>query len=432
MARIQTPLKGITTTSVYEDGDCYSLVNLREKNGALKPVSPRKVMQTLSRHYERIFVHQNSGYENWIGICKESNAQGIYYSVYYDILDEPKFISSVSKEVTGIEQIGNTLSIVTEDRISYLLYKNEEYISLGALPSIPLIRFGQNKTYTYRRNFKDEGYDFEQISTQNTEFLKNSIKGMVFKFMEEINEQSYTENGKTGLKLFDAHFVRWAFRLYDGTLTKHSPPILLMPEQNILALKKFDYKFGGDYLNPEWSFVEVNGYTLSMDYDFSVDEKWKDIIKSVDLFISSPLGLSNIENIRSDFYMPDNEQVEINLIKEITADLVETAKDCSLYYLVRSIDLESSSGKETFPSEKFTISKMDDLPHQETMSDDHFSQHTYGANLTYAYNNRLHLAGVNTTFLMDLRIVSFNGIDLTTEYRKSHAPMEKWQLRWNW
>ena len=63
------PVNGISTTSAYADGDCLSLVNLRKKNGALKPVSPRQVERFLKGTYDALFVHQlPNTQDNWIAI----------------------------------------------------------------------------------------------------------------------------------------------------------------------------------------------------------------------------------------------------------------------------------------------------------------------------------------------------------------------------
>ena len=62
-------IKGITTTSAYQDGDCMFMQNVRKKNGMLKPVSPRKISYTLLNQFNELFVHQlPSGNENWIGV----------------------------------------------------------------------------------------------------------------------------------------------------------------------------------------------------------------------------------------------------------------------------------------------------------------------------------------------------------------------------
>ena len=67
--KIQVPINGISTSPVYKDGATISLVNLRNKAGALEPIPPRKITKTLSDTYDLVFVHQlPSTGENWIGV----------------------------------------------------------------------------------------------------------------------------------------------------------------------------------------------------------------------------------------------------------------------------------------------------------------------------------------------------------------------------
>lgn len=132
MSRIKTPITGITTTSSYEEGSCYSLVNFRPKNRTLYPVATRKVMQELSLKYDIVFVHQNNDYKNWIGVINDEN----YSSVCWDILSEkPKNIQShIQGKINSVQQIGNTVSLITNDNIYYLFYQNKDYTFLGEIP----------------------------------------------------------------------------------------------------------------------------------------------------------------------------------------------------------------------------------------------------------------------------------------------------------
>jgi hypothetical protein len=83
MKRVQTGLKGITTASTYEDGDMYSLVNLRRKGGVLHPVAPHAAEQELCDTYDLYFIHKNEDWAHWIGIKNDS--AGGTSTVYLDI-----------------------------------------------------------------------------------------------------------------------------------------------------------------------------------------------------------------------------------------------------------------------------------------------------------------------------------------------------------
>jgi hypothetical protein len=218
--------------------------------------------------------------------------------------------------INSIQQTGNTLSLITSDNVYYLLYrKNKEseesrdYIFLGKLPQIPVIDLRTSNNMIFERVHYDEVYTSNSVRPED--FI-DATKGLVNVAIDKLNEAH-------GLHLFDACFIRYAFRLYDGTLIKHSPPILIMPARSILgntsispgekhmdSLKWVDYTIlhdGNLWYISDGSLVSVHGYRIYMRYDLSFEdwEDWKDIIKSVDIFMSQPLGLSNIENIRMDF-----------------------------------------------------------------------------------------------------------------------------------
>lgn len=410
MSRIKTPITGITTTSSYDEGSCYSLVNLRPKNGALYPVAPRKVMQELSFKYDIVFVHQNNDYKNWIGVINDEN----HSSVCWDILSEkPKNIEShIQGKINSVQQIGNTVSLITSDNIYYLFYQNKDYTFLGEIPQVPVISLNTSRIMSHAESYFVNEYGSGTIKPEN--FL-DATKGLVNKAIDVLMNGG-TNNGETiegyGLQLFDACFIRYAFRLYDGSLTKHSPPILVMPVKDILELKTIDYKFVKGSLAND-SKVDVYGYRIYMHYDFTKlgndnFDKWKDIIKSVDIFLSPPVGISNIEKIRKD--MPTKDLASLlpplplnihrNLIKELTPEALKNVANTSTFYLVRSIEI----GKKTIldadelPSQDEDFSTMENLIHQELMTDDNFSNHTYGAETSYVYNNRLHIANIRTTF----------------------------------
>ncbi|MDR0768790.1 MAG: hypothetical protein LBE71_02640, partial [Dysgonamonadaceae bacterium] len=137
MARVQTQINGISTQSTYTEGDCYSLVNLRPKNGALHPVPNRRVLRELSQKYDIIHIHRNSDYTNWIGI-KHTNSNRS--SVYNKIDTTPTLMWDVPK-VTSVQQIGNMVVLITGEGIFHLLYTDQEYKVLGELPEMNRIEY---------------------------------------------------------------------------------------------------------------------------------------------------------------------------------------------------------------------------------------------------------------------------------------------------
>ena len=227
MGLISIPISGITTTSVYKDGDSYSLVNLRDKNNSLHPVAPRGTIKELSDTYDMIFVHQNSGYENWIGV-KHSGDRS---SVYSGIDGTRVLVQSDVEKISSIQQVGNTLSLVTESNVFYMLYLSPDYVFLGEIPEIPFTGiYSEEEEYATMRY--SELYGTSRISINLDETVADYNKNIkaAISYMINIIKTGGTMNGVTyqaqpGV-MFDAHLLRFAYKLYDGTYSKHSPVLL--------------------------------------------------------------------------------------------------------------------------------------------------------------------------------------------------------------
>ena len=73
MEKVNINLSGISSSSVYTDGEMMSLVNLRKKTGALEPVPPRKVSKVLKEEADIVFIHNipNVG-EQWIYVTQNN------------------------------------------------------------------------------------------------------------------------------------------------------------------------------------------------------------------------------------------------------------------------------------------------------------------------------------------------------------------------
>ncbi|NDV77832.1 hypothetical protein [Dysgonomonas sp. 511] len=411
--RVQTPFNGITTMPAYQEGDMLSLVNLRPEGGVLNPVSPRKITHELSQQYDIVFIHQNNDYKNWIGVINQNG----YASVYWDILsDNPKTITSyIQDTIHSIQQVGNTLSLISDSNIYYLFYQNQEYTFLGELPEIPVIRLGTNATAKAQLYYANE-YGKNTISKNN---FVDATKGLLNKGRDQLVDQY-------GQQFFDGFILRYAFRLYDGTLAKHSPPILALPPKDITEIKQLQFRFyfyDGEWLTDD-SFVTTEGFTLNLGYDLTGElNNWTEIIKSVDIFISPPLGISNTEDIDSNIL---NDVTSfwnvINIPKTYTSGILSKVRDASTFYLIRSLDIGTTSGflGDILPDKEKDVSLLDNLIYQELMANDNFSNHKYGASATYVYNNRLHLGNIKTTFFRGFHPgyfnwwTAYNGVDKTT------------------
>lgn len=393
MARIRVPFKGITSQSNHADGECKNIVNLRPKNKFLKPVPPRKIMQELSTVYDIIFVHRGNDYENWIGVRNFDEAVP-YAMIYTNIKDQiPMHIGNTNALVNSVQQIGNTLSFVTNNDIYYALFINGSYKYLGTMPEISPIFMGLNTSICYDKLYYKNvlGSLWMFADTPNREIHE----AVVNKARKRIIDGVSTSGVAGGVKLFDAHLVRYAFRLYDNSLTKHSPPILVMPNINILEMNRYFVSYlvkDGSTIEYDDSYVLARGYDFDISYNFSPISSWKDIIKSVDIFISAPLGVIAPEFFRDNMNTNRNE---INLIDSLSQKQIDKVAECSLFY--HSHTLELVDGYQSFcKSIDKSILNINDVIYQKLMEDDQFSHHIINADISSTMNNRLRLSKIST------------------------------------
>jgi len=399
--RVQTNINGIMTASSYQEGDCYSLVNLRKKNGTLHPVTERKTEFELKDKYDIVFVHSNSGYENWIGT---KNLESGGSEVWWNINNEPELIFDTETKIISIEQIGNTLSLITEKEILYMLYGDQEYKVLGEIPEIEPIKWF-NYGYFRTKSYADEYPTFATGFAETEEFRPASI-GIFNVFRKKLYDSL------DGC-LIDSHLMVFAFRLYDGSYVKQTSPVLLCG--NLFETASIQRNMFSSYSGPlyqEHYYIGINANKICLEFDLNYLNKWKDIIKSVDIFISNGLGKcaeSNIiEDIDITIVQPPNpfpsswsQWNHISLMKD-DALMIENIKSTTNFYLIDSIPIGTVSdydvnvdGAFSFPK-KSVLSDIDLLIQRESLPVDSYSHHTVTGNISYTYNNRLHLADIKT------------------------------------
>lgn len=425
MARVKVAITGVTSQSNHQDGECKNITNLRPERGYYKPVTPRKIVQAITDDYDIVFVHKGNDYENWIGVINSTTSS----SIYTNIKTSPSAIGgAIYERINSVQQIGNTLSFVTDNTIYYALYKNNNYVFLGEIPEIPNLSIGAYNETTVSRTYEEEygsSIDWAEIV--------NLTKGLVYKATDIIVNGGVVGGvpvDGVGIMLFDAHLLRYAFRLYDGTLIKHSSPLLVLPASSILDIKKIKFGTYGPLQLLTSSYIKVTGYNIGIQIDTSGIEPWKDIITSVDIFLSPPLGLSNIEKLTEDRLLKEFKTAsdaggsgpESRIFESLDKEGLKSVSIESKFYFIKSLRIGEWSNPLTpyiIPTTQTDITKLENLIYQELMIDDQFSHHSYGANSSFIYNNRLRLSQIRTTFFKGFNTQHF---DWLTNYNGTAAP----------
>lgn len=322
ISRIQ--LRGISRTPsdrLTTDGGCAESLNVSLDNTELAPAFvPDDVTGKLGLpdglQAEKVFVHKTANYENFIVVTEESIA------VVKDGNYEAFATIDKDESVIDITSIGNTLAISTNKQTLFALYKNKKYLVFeGGLPKVRLDFVNVDELARHNDAvelvahngtvFKLEGYPTIELGVEENAYRVESERGreLLTKVCEEY-QKILDYNAKRGS--FSAPlFLMYGIRLYDGSIVNLSSPVMLgsafyyestkknLPV-NIRVLKDvaadggraYDYTVSIDVCNP----FKIGIYKFIEDIDLTL---WKDIISSVDVFVSPTVNFFPDRNIRA-------------------------------------------------------------------------------------------------------------------------------------
>ena len=291
-------LSTVPPDNTCQDGDSAMLLNLVPEDGALKPVSAPKLLLQLGENKKVIYIHKTISFSNYI--IQDIKTFELYVLNANEKLFERAVSLGAYRSLSHVNAIGNTLLLFTEEYIIYFLWKQGQYVMLGNhVPNLQLsfgLR-GKPRIYslsdeshsTFNVNFEriDESRLYEVWTEDNQKKITSQIMAKVNKFLAD---QTIKE-GRFALPFF----VRYALRLYDGSLVCHSAPILMNPSTKTAPVVFWNRVSGKEgYTEAECDIMLVSA---GIDYQLLPDGEnshlrmndWKDIIKSVDVFISKPI-----------------------------------------------------------------------------------------------------------------------------------------------
>lgn len=426
------------------DGELATAIGLVPEDGALKPVLPPKPVMQLGQGRRVAFIHKTADFKNYI-IHKDRG------NVHFTNDDRQQqglpmvevWMVPNQTEIHSFSAVGNTLVILASDGIHYFLWKADTgtYLDLGThIPECP-ISFGLQGDLRTSEKFKvyfdkiGGGDIFNEFSDNNKRRVTEQVLAKVNKFIAEES----TEKGK----FLYPFFVRYAYRLYDGTLTMHSSPVLMVASSDLAPQVYWNYIQGeGEYTEAQ-CFVMGVLHTL----DYKVCDRtararlmeWKDIVRSIDFFVSAPIytydqngecdrfanssdvdtysvcRLQSCEGVTMNYRYSTlyqkrtyNEMYamakdpsgftyptgRVMLPRKSVDEVKEDIRSCSQFYFLKSVKLEnlhSGLGRETIEVEEDYLKT---LTTREAMTDDYDSHDTIIPRYAFAYNARLNVANI--------------------------------------
>lgn len=470
---MNTEVKYSGFTAVPSDYDCQDgqlavAINTICEDGALHPVGQPKVTLQLPDGCTVIYIHKTSSFEHYI-------IQDTSYNKLYWVDASEEYVSLTTDNCIGtypyiahLNAVGNTLLVFTKSAINYLLWKSGAYNALGDhLPEIS-ISFGlvghprlysavkeddsSSKRGTFSITFNSISKDalHNTFSDENKQKITSQVMAKVNKF---IAEQTINKG-----RFCFPFFVRWAYRLYDGSHVMQSAPVLMTPSTTPAPIVLWKRATGkGSYTDAELDIMMVAAdldYRILTDGDYAELDKWQDIITAIDIFVSKPIYTYDQSGEFSSFNDDDNFQSKFigRLCDNTDSSKVQivgtVAEDClllpftstafiseymeysyghiySMYFATDRLVPNSTLHMPEFSDDKRdesirsnaifykladidikdvktdkrqTIPIEDDylqsLTTRETLTDDYLSHDRLVASYSYGFNSRLNLSGI--------------------------------------
>lgn len=430
------------------DGEMEELYNLVNFNGELRPVVQPDSIQVASGTTllgNLLFVHKNEGFEHFITF--DGSTLRSYDYIDSELKNRITLTSFTTETLIDIKSVGNTLIVLTDKDIHYFLWKrdNLNYKYLGTEIPFPVINFDQQSVSTFSDGstidkiwsvtFSDyavniakivnwQGYDFpswgadrmkelyETLAQTDMEF-ENAVKGPLHAFLEKLS--------KEGLHVYP-FFIRYALRMYDGSLIKHSMPLLILPSKFMafqvgIINPSTDNKIG-------YQFERISKLVYSHPIINDLNN-YRDLVQSIDVFMSEPIytyiydghfnGVYGTDYWNSD---PDSPDKLFGGITKSREDILNEISSVGNFYYIYSISIDdlqtAASNKE------IKVENLNALANRETMVDDYLSHDKLIAGNGYTYNNKLHLSGVRRKPFLGFKLEGLRSYYYNTDNEANH------------
>ncbi len=395
--------------AIANPGDCTTVVNLRKRAGSLYLRGINDAFYTPDGgNRNLIFIHTCYDGEHHI----TEDEEGIYYEVRIDNETgniDPQSTAILAKSsgltILSIRAIGNTLILFCPENTYYFLYKEGKYLSLGERPEIPILSFYPQGLYPI--DVAIEAHDFSKSYTNPTyieltdsQFYTSKYYASFFKCQEEAWENH---------RFIQPILVRYAITLYDGSRLYASAPVMISqadkpfyPCQIKLPMRSTDNVCFGTQAGDMVAY----SYELKCKIHNLGLANWKDIIRSIDIFVAPEATIfeSDLDVSDSQYRLSYSIEKRTNALGNPaytfigvpnfdTQEIHKRYLENSVFYKIASLD----NWDELEENTELTIAcevRPDQLVHEEILSVDNTSLLSTGAKVSYVHNKRLHIANL--------------------------------------
>lgn len=427
------------------DGDLDGAIGLVPEDNVLKPVQQPGVEMDLQDAGKTVlWVHETSTTVNHI--IDTGNNKLVFRYRYtkgggegQDDLHD----FGTKTEIRQVTSVGNTLIVLTSGGMYYFLWQSNHYTDLGShIPELPLSfglqgRLRRTDEFTIYFDGISDGDRYKEFSEENKTKITEQVLAKVNKFIAD-------EVTNKGCFMFP-FFVRYAYRLYDGSLTMHSAPILMIASSDLAPQVAWTDMRGEGAINQ--ATLRVYGMLHELDYALAEGVSreplmlWKDIVTGVDIFVSKPIYTYDQSGKCTRFVQIDGEHQDNDtysvckmmndtgyaypigddfpysrywfsemysyafsptmdtypggrlLLPRKTEDAVkEEIRNCAQFYFLRSLKLtEIDSTRRLL---KIPDDYLQSLVAREVMTDDYDSHDKLMPGYAYGFNGRINVANI--------------------------------------
>lgn len=441
------------------DGDLATTMGLIQEDGTMKPVLPPSLVLQLESGAAVKYIHETANFRHYIILKTNGSLQ------WWDgeETNTPASLRTFTTTIYQVTAVGNTLIVLASDGMHYFLWKgtSEGYLYLGTeIPECPL-SFGLQgemvRTDEFEISFDSisEGSIWNEFTDANKTKVTSQVLAKVNKFI--------ADNSTNKGKFIYPFLLRYAYRLYDGSLTKHSAPILMIASSDLAPQVFWTHITGkGSYTNAKLQVVSMLhkvDFAAVSEYTLSNIKNWKDIVRSVDVFISKPIYTYDQNGECTGFVKVDDSDCfcvckHINQAASTTTyplryqykkfsklyaftydpstlsyptgrlmlprrsvdDVKSDIKNCSQFYFLESIKIEQLSMERKL----ITVEEdyLQSLVTREVMTDDYDSHDKIIPQYSFPYNSRLNVA--------NLKKVLFRGHNAYSLFNYSNGYVNNW------
>lgn len=258
-----------------------------------------------------------------IGVLGESEAvfpRGVYVLAIHEVVNGRNYIVTDSRKVgwvsgdagdvvesgsihwfeeTGhfVRSLGNVLTFYSYYAVEYAIWRDDHYDWLGRMPETPELIFDLRLYSDFDKSGWDAGRVYrldskglQGVSETDREERRRRHRETHRRLISHANELI----GRHRDKFCYPFFVRYAYRLYDGTLTKHSAPVLMLPSERLNPVF-LNFELNTVRHDTEVELKQLHGALVYGDLLVKcrgvasnlVD--WKDLITGVEVYVSAPV-----------------------------------------------------------------------------------------------------------------------------------------------